>query len=294
MFTPCLTRVYRLHNVYRILTLVLLYKGLLAEMSGNKSDRSLSPTAMNEEGRRELIARQHRALYGNESPAFFPPGNFGDDNHARTENASSGTPTSATGGVRGPSPRSVDPFGLGQSQGQGNGDNMAVTAGTGSSGPGRQSPSRANNTSPSSAVNPSYCIYDTSGEQPVTSTSSPGGATSPTSRQMSSKTTGPIGSVGPIGSRPSQQPPATQVTNPVLNKRSTTPLSQLGFGFAPNETATSAGNERSTSSASNPTSSAHPSSAGAKESSGVGLGWGNGGGVWGAKNSLGVQASVWG
>jgi hypothetical protein len=30
--------------------------------------------------RRELLARQHRALYGNESPAFFPPGAFSDDN----------------------------------------------------------------------------------------------------------------------------------------------------------------------------------------------------------------------
>ncbi|KAJ5536167.1 hypothetical protein N7513_009353 [Penicillium frequentans] len=41
-------------------------------MSANKSDRSLSPAAVSEDSRRDLLARQHRALYGNESPAFFP------------------------------------------------------------------------------------------------------------------------------------------------------------------------------------------------------------------------------
>jgi hypothetical protein len=214
---------------YRILTWFYFFQGLLAEMSGNKSERSLSPAAMSEEGRRELIARQHRALYGNDSPAFYPPGT----------------------------------------------------------------------SSPNSGANPSYSLYDASAEQPVTSTSSPGGADSPSSRQLSSKSTaGPIGSVGPIGSRPSQQTGAGQAPNPALNKRSTTPLpSPLGYGFAPNENANSAasGNERSTSSASNPASSAHAAGAGGKEASNpVGLGWGNSSGVWGSKNTLGVQASVWG
>ncbi|KAL1967703.1 hypothetical protein VTN77DRAFT_2960 [Rasamsonia byssochlamydoides] len=277
-------------------------RSLLAEMSGNKSDRSLSPAAMSEESRRELLARQHRALYGNDSPAFFPPGGFSDDGHSnRAENATSGTPTSTTGGVRGPSPRGVDPFGLGQNQGSNSADGMGQGATAGSSAAGRQSPSRANSTSsPSSGANPSYSLYDSNAEQPVTSTSSPGGgADSPSSRQMSSKTaTAPIGSVGPIGSRPSQQTATSQAPNQSMNKRSTTPLtSPLGFGFAPNESASSAapGNERSTSSASNPSISAHAGGAGGKENSNpVGLGWGNGSGVWGSKNSLGVQASVWG
>lgn len=268
-------------------------------MSGNKSDRSLSPAAMSEESRRELIARQHRALYGNDSPAFFPHAGFGgDDNRA---DAQAGTPTSASGGVRGASPRGVDPFGLGQPQGQASADNVAQGATASSSVATRQSPSRANSTSsPSSGVNQNYSsIYDGGAEQPVTSTSSPGGADSPSSRQMSSKSTAaPIGSVGPIGSRPAQQTATSQAPNPALNKRSTTPLpSPLGFGFAPNEAATSAapGNERTTSSASNPSSTATAGGAGAKDSSGsVGLGWGNGSGVWGSKNALGVQASVWG
>ncbi|KAJ5992260.1 hypothetical protein N7451_007984 [Penicillium sp. IBT 35674x] len=47
-------------------------RSLLAEMSANKSERSLSPAAVSEDSRRDLLARQHRALYGNESPAFFP------------------------------------------------------------------------------------------------------------------------------------------------------------------------------------------------------------------------------
>lgn len=294
--------VYELHCIVHYLTRFYFLKGLLAEMSGNKSDRSLSPAAMSEESRRELLARQHRALYGNDSPAFFPHSGFGgDDNHASRTDTQTGTPTSTAGGVRGPSPRSVDPFGLGQPQGQASADNVSQGATAGSSVATRQSPSRANSTSsPSSGTNQNYSIYDgTSAEQPVTSTSSPGGADSPSSRQVSSKsTTAPIGSVGPIGSRPAQQTATSQAPNPALNKRSTTPLpSPLGFGFAPNEAATSApGNERSTTSASNPSSAATAGGAGAKDSSSgsVGLGWGNGSGVWGSKNALGVQASVWG
>lgn len=265
-------------------------RSLLAEMSGNKSDRSLSPAAMSEESRRELIARQHRALYGNESPAFFAPGSLGEDAHSsRADNTNSGTPTSASGGVRGPSPRAVDPFGLGQTQPEG----LVQNSGPNSSATGRQSPRGSTNstTSPNTGANPSsYGLYEPATvEQPATSTSSPG-ADSPSSRQLSSKSAAaPIGSVGPIGSRPSQ-PTTSQAPNPALNKqRSTTPLpSPLGFGFAPNESANPA-NERSTSSASNPTNPGH---AGGKENA-FASGWGSNSGVWGSKN-LGVQASVWG
>ncbi|GAD97385.1 conserved hypothetical protein [Paecilomyces variotii No. 5] len=265
-------------------------RSLLAEMSGNKSDRSLSPAAMSEESRRELIARQHRALYGSDSPAFFPPGGLSDD-APRPDNQTSGTPTSAAG-ARGPSPRGVDAFGL-----QGGSIDSSVqgaAAAAAAAVAARQSPSRANSTSsPSSGVNPAYGMYDGAIDQPVTSTSSPGGAGSPSSRQMAKSTAAP--SVGPIGSRPQQT--VASAVNPALNKRSTTPLpSPLGYGFAPNEAATAGpGNERSMSSASNPSTSVAPS-AGSKDASsgGVSLGWGNSSGVWGSKNSLGVQASVWG
>ncbi|KAJ5716483.1 hypothetical protein N7493_008394 [Penicillium malachiteum] len=254
-------------------------RSLLAEMSANKSDRSISPAAVNEESRRELLARQHRALYGNESPAFFPPGPLSDDN-SRPDSQVTGTPSSA--GVRGASPRGVDPFGLTQGP-------AATAEGTS----GLQSPSRANSTSsPSSAINAGFP------EQPVTSTSSPGGADSPSSRQAPAKQTAvPIGSVGPIGSRPVPPQTSAPSSNPALNKRSTTPLpSPLGFGFTPSEAAANAANERSTSAASNPAVTAASNVSGSKDSAagGVGLGWANGSGVWGSKSGLGVQASVWG
>ncbi|KAJ8224826.1 hypothetical protein LV159_002025 [Aspergillus fumigatus] len=263
-------------------------RSLLAEMSGNKSDRSLSPAAASEESRRELLARQHRALYGNESPAFFPPNNFGDDN-SRPASQAGGTPPSAAG-VRGASPRGIDPFGLSQTPVQGNTD----TAG----GASLQSPSRANSTSsPSSGMNPIFGKLEGS-DQPPTSTSSPGRADSPSSRQAAVKpNAGAIGSVGPIGSRPVQQSGPSQISNPALNKRSTTPLpSPLGFGFTSSDgVASGANNDRAASSSSNPVASTPATNAGAKESSGgVGLGWGNGSGVWGSKGGLGVQASVWG
>ncbi|BCS12213.1 hypothetical protein ALUC_50259S [Aspergillus luchuensis] len=262
-------------------------RSLLAEMSGNKSDRSLSPAAMSEESRRELLARQHRALYGNDSPAFFPPTGLADDG-TRSESQAGGTPTSSTG-VRGASPRNVDPFGLAQTPVQGGADSIGQAAAGAAS---LQSPSRANSTSsPSSAINPVFGKYD-GADQPVTSTSSPGGADSPSSRQAPSKSmAGPIGSVGPIGTRPLPQPHAGQVSNPALNKRSTTPLpSPLGFGF----TAGDGASDRSVPSVSTAPSAA-AATAGVKDTSGgVGLGWGNGSGVWGSKNGLGVQASVWG
>lgn len=256
---------------------ISLFKGLLAEVSANKSDRSVSPAAVSEESRRDLLSRQHRALYGCDSPAFFAA-TF--DDSARPD---SQTPSSA--GVRGPSPRSVDPFGHPMG-GQPNPDGIAQVL---------SSPSRANSTSsPSSGINPMFGKYE-GPEPPVTSSSSPGADSS--SHQAPSKTaTGPIGFVGPIGSRPAQQTGSVPVSNPALNKRSTTPLpSPLGFGFTPNEAALpGTGNERSASSASNPSASASAGMPGPKDPSGAGLGWGNGSGVWGSKNGLGVQASVWG
>ncbi|KAJ5836560.1 hypothetical protein N7447_002586 [Penicillium robsamsonii] len=229
-------------------------RSLLAEMSASKSDRSTSPAAVSEDSRRELLARQHRALYGNESPAFFPPGAFSDDNPR---------PDSQAGGT----PRPVD----------------ATT--------GLQSPSRANSTSsPSSAINASF------GEQPVTSASSPG-ADSPSSRQAASKpVAGPIGSVGPIGSRPAPGQISAPAANPALNKRSITPLpSPLGLGFTPADSTTGPATERTSSAGPSPAVTSAAGTPGAKDQAGgVGLGWSNGSGVWSSKSGLGVQASVWG
>ncbi|KAJ5451137.1 hypothetical protein N7491_000319 [Penicillium cf. griseofulvum] len=249
-------------------------RSLLAEMSASKSDRSTSPAAVSEDSRRELLARQHRALYGNESPAFFPPGAFSDDN-SRPDSQAGGTPSS---GVRGSSPRGVDPFGLTQA------------SGTSDATTGLQSPSRANSTSsPSSAINASF------GEQPATSASSPG-ADSPSRQAASKPVAGSIGSVGPIGSRPAPGQTSAPPANQSLNKRSITPLpSPLGLGFTPADPTAGPATERTSSAGSTPAATSAAGGPGAKDQAGgVGLGWSNGSGVWSSKSGLGVQASVWG
>jgi hypothetical protein len=165
-------------------------------MSASKSDRSTSPAAT-EDSRRDLLARQHRALYGNESPAFFPPGPLDDNSR----------PDSQTGntGVRGSSPRAVDPFGLASTESI-------------------PSPSRANSTSsPSSAA---------AFEQPAASTP-------PSDSPSRSKS----GSVGPIGSRVQQSAPPTNPA--LNKRSITPLPSPLGLGFtadpSPTERTSSAG-----------------------------------------------------
>jgi len=256
----------------------------------------MSPSAMNEEDRRELIARQHRALYGNDGTPYYEHNGFGDDGHTpRPVAQGSNAPTSAATGARGPSPLAFDPFGMGQNQGQvGSGDNAGQyaskeqsqtqqAAGSGPSPNPQQQRSRTNSNASPSSNNNSFSLFDTAAQQSSrTSTSSPGGSPP---RQATKSSTAPIGSgVAPIGTRPSQAAQA-QAANPSLNKRSTTPLpSPLSYGFASNEGNNT--NERSTSAASNPSV--------ANKDASVTLGWGSNSGVWGNKNSLGVQASVWG
>ncbi|KAL8716974.1 MAG: hypothetical protein Q9225_005746 [Loekoesia sp. 1 TL-2023] len=260
--------------------------------SQNKSDRAISPNTMNEEDRRELIARQHRALYGNDSGALFDSTRPNDESQTpRPGDQSVGASGAASGG-RGASPRTFDPYAMAQGQAQANIVEAASQAGaneqgqqnilTGPSPKPQQQRSRTNsNSSPASNNNQNFTLFESTAQQSSrTSTSSPGDS-SPHQGKPSAPTSG---GVAPIGTRPAQG----QAVNPALNKRSTTPLpSPLSYGFAPNETLSANNNnsnERSTSAASNPSS-------GAKES---GLAWGNSSGVWGNKNPLGVQASVWG
>ena len=273
----------------------------------NKSDRANSPNAMNEDDRRELIARQHRALYGNDGGSFYEGGHFGQESHTpRPATQPPAAPTSATS-ARGPSPLAYNSFGLNQNQAPQPANKEATGHFSGleqsqqpqqpqqsqQSGPAGPSPkpqqqrSRANSTS-SPASNPqSFSLFESAAQQSSrTSTSSPGGSPPRPAKSATKSATLPMSAgVAPIGTRPAQN----QGGNPILNKRATTPLlSPLSYGFAPNEslTTSSAGNERSTSAASNP-------SAGAKDSNMGGTAWGTGSAVWG-KNSLGVQASVWG
>ena len=235
---------------------------------------------MNEEDRRELIARQHRALYGNESSSFFDGANFGDDSHTPRPSVQPTGATSASTAPRGSSPLNFDSYGVTQSSTQiGSSEGQSAVKGPS---PRPQQRSRANSTSSPASNTQSFSLFDNAAQQSSrTSTSSPGG--SPPRQAKSSN--GHMGStVAPIGTRPVQ----AQAANPALGKRSTTPLpSPLSYGFAPNErvAANSSMAERSTSAASNPAVTA--------KDSGMGMNWASGGGVWG-KGSLGAQASVWG
>lgn len=170
----------------------------------------MSPSTLSEEGRRELIARQHRALYGPDGPGFSPHGTYSQEGGSADQPAQS--QGSGPQGMRGPSPRGLDPFGMpGQSENS-------------------QQSSEGKTTSPSSH------------QQGKTATP-PTGDESSHSRTISKSTTAPvIGSMGPIGSRPNAQHNAGQS----LNKRTTSPLptSSLGYGFGVSEQ----NNERTSSS----------------------------------------------
>ncbi|KAK7720238.1 hypothetical protein SLS57_005646 [Botryosphaeria dothidea] len=244
-------------------------RSVLSDISGAKSDRSMSPNAMSEEDRRDLIARQHRALYGETS-------NLYTDGTVRQSSQDARVATSLAG--RGPSPLAFDPFGM-----QTGGDpavQMPVRDGKDSNAGVQRS--RANSTSsPSSNHNASFSLFDNAQQSSRTSNSSPTGGSPPRGGVKSSGSAG----VAPIGTRPT--PASGQAANPALNKRSTTPLpSPLSYGFTASD---QQGNERSASTSSNPSSSV-------TDKGGVaGLGWGSNSGVWGSsKSSLGVQASVWG
>lgn len=234
---------------------------------------------MSEEGRRELLARQHRALYGNDANNFLPQGGFGEEGNAGRESISN-VPTTAVGGMRGNSPRTVDPFGLGQVAGQ----QAPVDQANPASSISHADVGRAETaTSPVTGAAPGHFgNIDTNVQQSNNTSTSPAGGESP-SRGVSKSTTAPIGSgMGPIGTRLSQQqPPPSQS----INKRSTTPLTSPlnNFGFGSSEPANN--NERSGSSNSN------PAAAQKDASSGMGA-WGTGSGVWGS-NKIGAT-SVWG
>lgn len=236
---------------------------------------------MSEEGRRELLARQHRALYGNDASNFLPQGGFGEEGNPGRDSGSAIPTTTTTAGMRGNSPRTADPFGVGQVSGQ---QAPADKANLVSAIPHQDAGRAETATSPITGAAPAqFGSIDTSVLQPGNTSTSPAGGESPT-KGVSKSTTAPIGSgMGPIGTRLSQQQPAP---NQSINKRSTTPITSPmnNFGFATSEQV-SHNNERSGSSNSNPPA--------AKKEAGSGMGaWGTGSGVWGS-NKIGAT-SVWG
>lgn len=244
---------------------------------GGKPDRTMSPASgMSEEERRELIARQRNALYG-EGATYGENGHLDENGTPRPGTQGSGAAASAAG-LRGPSPMAFDHYKAPQNPGQSEMTGQPPASDPQQQGQGQgQQRSRANSTSsPSSNPTSSFSLFESAAahvQSSRTSTSSPGGSPP---RNGASKGLPPSSGVAPIGTRPAQAP------NPALNKRSTTPLpSPLSFGFAANSEEDSGDKTgRTASAASNPNE---------------GLGWGSKSGVWGAqKNSLGVQASVWG
>ncbi|TKA46955.1 hypothetical protein B0A54_03911 [Friedmanniomyces endolithicus] len=230
--------------------------------SGVKTtDRAMSPTAMNEEGRRDLIARQHRALYGDHSDIYTGEGS----SRPQSQDAR------VSGPNRGPSPLAFESYG--------------AQAQTGAGGAVQMPPrDRAESTASPAANAPSaqqpYGLLNEAQNASRTSNSSPGAASPPLSQSQKGTAAGVV----PIGTRPAQT--ASGAPSGGLNKRSTTPLtpSSLSYGFS----SVDAKDERSTSAASNP-------AALDKGVGGLGGGWGGGSAVWGSgKGSLAVQPSVWG
>lgn len=231
--------------------------GFSTDIPGVKPDRSLSPnTGMSEDERRELIARQHRALYGNDS-AMYPEGGAPPNSNPRRQSQDVRVGNTSAG--RGASPLAFDPFGSQQQSG--------ASAESAVQMPPRDGMPKSPNSTSSPSSNPTtFSLIDNAAQSSHTSISSPGG--SPPLVQGGKQTTTAAGTV-PIGTRPAQAPAGP----PGLNKRSTTPLASSPLNPS----------QRSTSAASNP---AVP---------GLGASWSSNNGVWGgSKNTLGVQASVWG
>ncbi|KAI0018131.1 hypothetical protein F4780DRAFT_781692 [Xylariomycetidae sp. FL0641] len=234
-------------------------RNVLADVSyAGKPERALSPGGVSDGDRRDLIARQRSALYGDE-------GNY---------EAGAGRPgvPGVSAAQRGPSPLTYQ-----------YGRPDVPNAGEGMAQPGEgMVPSRTNsNASPQSNPQSNMGVFENAINQQVsrTSNSSPTGGSPPGAGLP--KTGG--SAVAPIGTRPSA---VSQAPNPALGKRSTTPLpSPLSHGYS--VSGSGEGHVQGV------TSSGAPSNPPSAAADGYN-GWGGRSGVWGNKSSLGVQASVWG
>lgn len=222
-----------------------------------KTERTLSPGNMSEDDRRDLIARQRSALYG--EGAFV-------DEHGTSR---SGGPAFSSGpsSHRGPSPLAYD----------GNRGNASAVD-SDSHGQNRADSSASPQSNPPTTLG----VFDNaSGQQASrTSNSSPTGGSPPHHSGASSKPNQSGSTVAPIGTRPSN---GSQASNPALGKRSTTPLpSPLSQGYSAGDVDSKDGAK-----------GAAPNNQSGATGEGY-SGWGNRSGVWGNKSNLGVQASVWG
>ena len=234
---------------------------------------------MNDDDRRDLIARQHRALYGNETPYIEQ-----DANTPRV-------PQQTTGSIginsQGATPREFGSFSMPQGQAH-KGEEAGQLNPPDQNHLGQKRPSpnpqggtshENSNASPASnQASQNLGLFESAQQSSRTSTSSPGG-----SPPRQGKTTGQ--GVAPIGTRP------TQANNPAFAKgRNGTPSqSPLSHGYTmANDSLNVRGgnNDRAPSSASNPTSG------GSKEQ--PTNTWGSGSGVWGNSGNNKSVNTVWG
>ncbi|KAJ2906567.1 uncharacterized protein MKZ38_001210 [Zalerion maritima] len=250
-----------------------------------KTSRTLSPgsaasgSGMTEEERRELIARQCSALYG--EGAFAESGGYVDETGA----ARSGIPGSQAppGAPSAPGParlRSTSPHNYDFPRTHPDGTSNQP------SDPSQRS--RANSTSsPHSNAPSNKGVFENSqvAQQPnPTSNSSPDGSPPRQGGQGAPIGTKPNqagATVAPIGTRPgagSSTPHA--MANPALNRRSSPLGSPLNRGPEDGTPSSAAG-------------PSNPPSASADGPVGI-SGWGSRGGVWGNKSGLQASASVWG
>lgn len=269
---------------------------------------------MSEDDRRELIARQRSALYGEGS--FTEGVGYVDETGNPRQGISANGPPSAAA-LRGHSPLAYD-YARGTQPLLPPGEPGPQSAGGASDPNAGNVPnqrSRANSTSsPQSSAPMGGPPGSVGGPQQSsrTSNSSPGGSpprgpggVNNNNNGGGKPSGGPPGpnTVAPIGTRPSMTS-GTPPANPALNKRSTTPLaSPLGQGVAygkapgaPNSAGTASGpgdNDNTTPSTAGPGS--NPNSASAE----MGGGWGSAaarsaGGVWGSNTKASGLGAVWG
>lgn len=203
---------------------------------------------MNEEDRRELIARQHRALYGNDSSLYL--------GEAPSSRPASQDARVAAG--HGAGPVSFESFKMASGSIEGALTNSGDV----------QSHDKSTASPPPNTAQ--FSMFDNSQQTARPLSSSPNESPPHTGVKIGAV------SIGPIGSRP-------QGTG--LHRGG--PPMPSNYGYSYHHEKMNASTERSASAASNPASG--------KNESGHGLGWGSSSGPWGApKNTLGLQAPVWG
>lgn len=233
-----------------------------ANANPNRPDRTLSPGGMSEDARRELIARQRSALYG-EGPFGEATGYIDETGTPRQGlPAHPGGPSS----MRGPSPLAYE---YGRNAPEGGPQSSVEPSSTGAQQRERTSSNASPQSNPSGPKGPLE-------QANRTSNSSPGGGSPQNGKPPAGKT------VAPIGTRPSVSSSSQGPVNPALARQSTTPLpSPLNHGYG----APGSGEPTTSTGASNPSSTA---ASGNEGTTGLSS-WGQRAG-WGPK----AQTSVWG